>query len=56
MGQVNVQIIMESLGGGGHQTMAATVLKHTSLEQARVRLSAAIDTYRASQKKGSAKA
>ena len=52
MGQVNVQVVMESLGGGGHQTMAATVLKHTSLEQARVRLSAAIDAYRASQKKG----
>ena len=56
MGQVNVQVVMESLGGGGHQTMAATVLKHTSLEQARVRLSAAIDAYRASQKKGNVKA
>ena len=55
MGQVNVQVIMESLGGGGHQTMAATVLKHTSLDQARERLHAAIDGYRASQKKGSAK-
>ena len=55
MGQVNVQVIMESMGGGGHQTMAATVLKHTSLEQARVRISAAIDAYRASQKKGSVK-
>ena len=56
MGQVNVQVVMESLGGGGHQTMAATVLKHTSLEQARVRLNAAIDAYRASQKKGNVKA
>ena len=55
MGQVNVQVIMESLGGGGHQTMAATVLKHTTLDQARDRLHAAIDAYRASQKKGSAK-
>ena len=54
MGQVNVQIIMESLGGGGHQTMAAPVLKHTSLEQARTRLTEAIDSYRAAQKKGSA--
>lgn len=36
--------------------MAATVLKHTSLEQARVRLNAAIDAYRASQKKGNVKA
>ena len=55
MGQVNVQVIMESLGGGGHQTMAATVLKHTTLDQARDCLHAAIDAYRASQKKGSAK-
>ena len=28
MGAVNVQVIMESLGGGGHQTMAAAQLKH----------------------------
>ena len=56
MGLINVQLIMEKMGGGGHQTMAATVLKHTSLEQARVRLNAAIDAYRASQKKGNVKA
>ncbi len=53
MGQVNVQLVMEALGGGGHQTMAATLLKHTTLEQANTRLRAAIDSYRASQKKGS---
>ena len=28
LGAVNVQVIMESLGGGGHQTMAAAQLKH----------------------------
>ena len=55
MGQVNVQVIMESLGGGGHQTMAATVMKHTSLDQAKELLHTAIDNYRASQKKGSVK-
>ena len=53
MGQVNVQVIMEALGGGGHQTMAAAQLKHTTPEEARVRLYAAIDLYRAAQKKGS---
>ena len=56
MGQVNVQVIMESMGGGGHQTMAATVLKHTTMEQAHAHLCAAIDAYRAAQKKGSVKA
>ena len=33
-GRVNVQVIMEKLGGGGHQTMAAAQLKDTSVEQA----------------------
>lgn len=42
-GRVNVQIIMEKLGGGGHQTMAATQLYHTSMAEAKKQLSAAID-------------
>lgn len=33
-GRINVQIIMEKLGGGGHQTMAAAQLKNTTVEQA----------------------
>lgn len=33
-GRVNVQIIMEKLGGGGHQTMAAAQLANTTIEQA----------------------
>lgn len=33
-GRVNVQVIMEKLGGGGHQTMAAAQLKDTTVEQA----------------------
>lgn len=33
-GRVNVQVIMEKLGGGGHQTMAAAQLKNTTVEQA----------------------
>ena len=51
LGAVNVQVIMESLGGGGHQTMAAAQLKHIDPEAARARIQTAIDQYRESQKK-----
>ena len=51
LGAVNVQVIMESLGGGGHQTMAAAQLKHITPEAARARIQTAIDQYRESQKK-----
>ena len=49
MGRVNVQVIMEALGGGGHQTMAGAQLRDVDLEQARAKLCAAIDLYRAAQ-------
>lgn len=52
MGSVNVQVIMEALGGGGHQTMAAAQLKHIEPEEARARIHAAIDLYRAAQTQG----
>ena len=55
-GAVNVQVIMESLGGGGHQTMAAAQLKHIPPEAARARIQTAIDQYRESQKKTSSEA
>ena len=42
-GKVNVQVIMEKLGGGGHQTMAATQLYDTTMEQAMEQLKTAID-------------
>ena len=51
MGAVNVQVIMESLGGGGHQTMAAAQLKHITPQAARSRIQDAIDQYYLSQKK-----
>ncbi len=51
LGAVNVQVIMESLGGGGHQTMAAAQIKHITPEAARARIQTAIDQYRESQKK-----
>ena len=43
-GEINVQRIMEQLGGGGHFDAAATVLKSTTLHQAIDRLKEAIDT------------
>ena len=45
LGVVNVQIIMEKLGGGGHQTMAATQLSGKSADEAKQMLTAAIDEY-----------
>ena len=56
LGAVNVQVIMESLGSGGHQTMAAAQLKHITPEAARARIQTAIDQYRESQKKTSSEA
>ena len=45
LGQMNVQIVMEELGGGGHQTMAAAQLPVASMEIARQQLLDAIDRY-----------
>ena len=42
---INVQLIMESLGGGGHQTMAACQLKNTDIHGATIQLHKAIDDY-----------
>ena len=40
---MNVQVIMERLGGGGHQTMAAAQIKDVSVSEAVDRLKNAID-------------
>ncbi|MBQ2812817.1 MAG: DHH family phosphoesterase, partial [Clostridia bacterium] len=45
LGEVNVQIIAETLGGGGHLTMAAAQLKGCDRETATTKLYAAIDEY-----------
>lgn len=45
MGAMNVQIIMEKLGGGGHQTMAGAQLEGVTYKEARERLKAAIDEH-----------
>lgn len=45
LGALNVQVIMEQLGGGGHQTMAASQLKGISMNEAVEKLKKAIDEY-----------
>lgn len=45
LGDVNVQVIMESLSGGGHLTNAATQMSGISLEEAEIQLKQAIDDY-----------
>ena len=42
LGILNVQVIMEKLGGGGHQTMAAVQLENTSFDEAKKMLIEAI--------------
>ena len=43
MGDFNVQLTMEALGGGGHLNMAGAFLANNTLEQAQERLREAID-------------
>ena len=43
LGATNVQVIMEKLGGGGHQTMAAAQLADKTLSEAEKLLIEAID-------------
>ncbi|WP_142830296.1 DHH family phosphoesterase [Planococcus soli] len=42
LGEINVQIIMENLGGGGHLTNAATQMPNATIEEAVEQLKAAI--------------
>ena len=46
LGAINVQIIMEQLGGGGHQTMAAAQLENTTVQEAVKALISVIDDYK----------
>ncbi len=45
MGTINVQIIMEFLGGGGHLTMAGAQIKNLNLKEAEQILKEMIDKY-----------
>ena len=51
MGALNVQLIMEALGGGGHHTMAGAQISGISLEAARQKLLVAIDNYYSTKNK-----
>ena len=44
LGDVNVQILMEELGGGGHLTMAGAQMRGINLEQARMTLLKVLQT------------
>ena len=45
LGDTNVQVVMEHLGGGGHLTNAATQLYDQTLDEAEILLKNAIDDY-----------
>jgi c-di-AMP phosphodiesterase-like protein len=45
LGSINVQVIMESLKGGGHLTNAATQLTGLSIAETESKLKLAIDEY-----------
>ncbi|MBR1443577.1 MAG: phosphoesterase, partial [Firmicutes bacterium] len=45
LGNINVQIIMEKLGGGGHQAVSAAQIKDCTMEEALERVYKAIDEY-----------
>ncbi len=45
LGDINVQLILEMLGGGGHMTMAGAKLEKVNLKEAVEKLELAIDKY-----------
>jgi c-di-AMP phosphodiesterase-like protein len=45
LGEVNVQVIVEDLGGGGNSTTAGGLLAYTSVVEAKETLLSAIDEY-----------
>lgn len=44
-GKINVQLILESIGGGGHMTIAGAKITGISIDEAKERLNAAINKY-----------
>ena len=45
IGEINVQILMEKLGGGGNRSAAAAQFEESDLEEVVARVRAAIDEY-----------
>lgn len=46
LGEINVQVLMEYLGGGGHLTMAGAQLKGVTIEEAKEKIKESIDNYK----------
>ncbi len=46
LGEINVQVLMEYLGGGGHLTMAGAQLKDATTEEATEKIKESIDNYK----------
>ncbi len=46
LGEINVQVLMEYLGGGGHLTMAGAQLRGSTLDEAREKIKESIDNYK----------
>jgi len=45
LGDINMQVILEKLGGGGHLTMAGARLENTTITEARLKVKAAVEEY-----------
>lgn len=45
MGDINVQVIMEELGGGGHQSMAGAQIKNVGLDEVRQQVIEVVSKY-----------
>ena len=45
LGNINVQLILEKLGGGGHLTIAGAQLENISMEEAKSRITNAVEEY-----------
>ena len=45
IGDINVQVILEKLGGGGHITLAGAQLENKTIEEAKQELITKIDEY-----------
>jgi len=46
LGEINVQVLMEYLGGGGHLTMAGAQLRGVSIDEAKEKIKDSIDNYK----------
>ena len=51
LGDINVQMILEKLGGGGSMTIAGAQVPNSTLEETIVKLKEAIDSYKESDTK-----